>query len=166
MVTKNSTLTEKVNYIKEGLSNTESVDSTFLLNLLNLLGGGNLTQDIFDKEDIIFSNLADFSDIKTEVKKQLTQFKKEICFYYLSAITSCHFIAVCKKEDIKEIPQLHKLVMGNVGIFTLNAWLSKYISSIDTSKLIVINDAIFIMKTLNTPLAILDGFVTTLFKED
>lgn len=165
MVTKQSTFEEKVNFLRNSLQHPNEIDDNATLNILNLVGGGNISNELLETEGIIFSNLSEFSDIKTELKAELTTLKKTLAYDYLSIITSCHFIPVCRKEDIKPIPQLHKLILCNLGVFTLNKLLSKYISTIDTNTLFIVKDATELLRAINEPLFVLGGIVEKLFVE-
>ena len=165
MVTKNSTFEEKVSFLRQSLQHPNEIDNKATLNIINLVGGGNISNELLETEDIIFSNLSEFSDIKTELKSELITLKKTLVYEYLSIITSCHFIPVCRKEDIKPIPQLHKLLLCNLGVFTLNKLLSKYISTIDTNSLFIVKDAVELLRAINEPLFVLGGIVEQLFKE-
>lgn len=165
MVTKNSTFEEKVSFLRQSLQKPNEIDDNAVLNILNLIGGSNITNELLETDGIIFNNLSEFSDLKTELKTELTNLKISLVYDYLSTITSCHFIPVCKKEDIKPIPQLHRLLMCNLGVFTLNKLLSKYLPSIDTRKLFIVKDAVELLRSINEPLFVLGGIVEQLFKE-
>jgi hypothetical protein len=163
MIKKNSSIEEKITFIKHNLNNPDEINDVAVLNILNLVGGGNLSSDLFKADNIIFNSLSEFSDIKTALKTELNDLRLKLTTYYLSTLTSCHFIPVCKKEDIKPVPKLYRILMCNLGIFTLNKLLSKHLNNIDKSNLFIVEDAIHLLKIINEPLLVLDSVVGKLF---
>lgn len=160
---KLATLEEKVKYLRNNIISKDSSDTVAVLNILNLISNSNLSDELMKEPNIIFKDLADFSDIKTELKQDLDTLKLELATYYLSILTSCRTVKVRKKEDIKEIPDYIKLLLANLGFFNLNTILNKYINKIDTSKLLVVEAALPIMNQILTPMYALDGVVNKLF---
>lgn len=166
MVNKESTFEEKVSFLKEKIRDAQTKDEFSIRNIFCLISAQDLSDDFFASDKILFKDLTEFSDIKTELKEDIISLKKHISFYYLSVITSCRAIYFSKKSDIKTIPELYKILMGNLGIFSLNAILSKNITTVDVGTLEYIDDAIKVMAFLNTPLHALDCVVNSLLNTE
>lgn len=161
MISKESTFEEKVKFLKEKIRDAQTNDEFSIRNIFCLVSAQDLSDDFFASDKILFKDLTEFSDIKTELKEDILSLKKHLSFYYLSVITSCRAIYFSKKSDIKTIPNLYKTIMGNLGIFSLNAILSKNISDVDVKSLEYIDDAIKVMAFLTTPLNTLDCVVNS-----
>lgn len=152
MISKESTFEDKVSFLKEKIRDASTSDEFSIRNIFCLVSAQDLSDDFFASDKILFKDLVEFSDIKTELRDDIVDLKKYLSFYYLSVITSCRAIYFIKKSDIRTIPSLYKTLMGNLGIFSLNAILSKNIESVDVKKLENIDDAIQVMAYITTPL--------------
>lgn len=164
MIGKNSTFEEKLNYLREGLRNKNNSEDLFIVSVLNLIGCTNLNTSLIESDNIIFKDLAEYSDIKTELKEDLNVLKKEIALDYLSVLLSCRNIKSVKSESVKRVDNINKIIIVNLGIFTLNNILNSFIKDIDLNSISVIDDAISIMHIIVSPMIILDDTLNSLYK--
>lgn len=160
---KEKTLEEKISYLKNNIITKDDSDSVAILNVINLISNTNLSDELMNQQDIIFSDLAEFSDIKTALKTDIENLKKEVSLHYLSVILSCRVVRTCNKDEIKDVPKYIKLLLVNLGFFNLNTILNKYISTIDIKDTFIVDDAISIMNQVLSPMYALDGVIKTLF---
>ena len=160
---KEKTLEEKISYLKNNIITKDDSDSVDILNVINLISNTNLSDELMNQQDIIFSDLAEFSDIKTALKTDIENLKKEVSLHYLSVILSCRVVRTCNKDEIKDVPKYIKLLLVNLGFFNLNTILNKYISTIDIKDTFIVDDAISIMNQVLSPMYALDGVIKTLF---
>lgn len=160
---KEKTLEEKISYLKNNIITKDDSDSVAILNVINLMSNTNLSDELMNQQDIIFSDLAEFSDIKTALKTDIENLKKEVSLHYLSVILSCRVVRTCNKDEIKDVPKYIKLLLVNLGFFNLNTILNKYISTIDIKDTFIVDDAISIMNQVLSPMYALDGVIKTLF---
>lgn len=164
MITKNSTIEEKVAWLKTILQMKEDVvpSDVEVLNVLNLIGNGNLTDELFSNQDIVFKDLAEYSDIKTALKPEITTLKQELAHNYLAVISSCRVLRAIRPESIIKLHPLIKLLLLNLGFFQLNTILANNIKKVDVTNLPIVDDGIAIMQTIVKSMQMLDVFINEL----
>jgi len=164
-ISKDSTFEEKVAFLREHLLDENTDNSLAIRNILCLINSQTLTDDLFENNDILFKDIEEFSDIKTELHEDIRGVKRNISIAYLSIITSCRAITAATEENIKNVPNLYKVAIGNLGFFTLNSFLNKHLSDITKDDLYVVQDAVQLCGVLLAPLAALNNVVGEVFKE-
>lgn len=165
MVTKESKINEKIDFIINGIMSS-STESTFILNLINLINPINLSDTVFKQDNIIFKDLEEYSDIKTELRESLSSVKLSIASYYLATLLSCRDIRSLGNTKVIDIPKMYKLLLVNLGMFSLNTILNNYISKLDVSNVQPVDDAIYLMKYIVRPITVLDGALLNLFSKE
>lgn len=164
MTTKKSTTEEKIKFLRECIKNTELADETSILNILNMLGGVNLTDALFEQNTILFTDLMEFLDIKSALKKELSELKIQLATWYLYTILSCRNVGSVQANKIVIVPPLYKTLLINLGLFNINSILNANINNIAISSDIpIVDDAIQIMSYINAPLMQLGNIVKDMY---
>ena len=158
-VDKSSSMEEKVKYLQIVMKDEAASDEIGVHNLFCLLSTQVLPDELFEKETVIFNDLEDFSDIKTELRPDLTELKKKLAYYYMSILTSCRQVSFPKNDSIVDLPKLYSILIGNLGFFTLNNILYNQLDSIDKKSLVIVNNSLTIMGFLTRPLFIMDDLI-------
>lgn len=159
MITKQAEFSEKVEALKQAITDRNTQDDILVLNILNLLGGVSLNDAFFEDPNILFRDIEEFSDIKTELRGELGQLKNDIARSYLAVITSCRALRIVRPEEITALQPLIKLLLLNLGFFQLNTILANNLKNIEVNNLPIIDDGIAIMQTITKSMQMLDVFI-------
>lgn len=166
MVTKQSSIEEKKQYLQDCIHNPESTDEVAILNILNLLSSESLSDALLAQDNIIIKDYEEFVELKKLLKPDLMFLKNELAHNYFSVLTSCKTVKGVRKEQIKIVPHLYKILLINLGFFKLNAILSNHIKTIDLDNVFIIDDALSIMTHITQPLFVLQDAMQHLITED
>lgn len=166
MVTKQSSIEEKQQYLRDCIHNPDATDEVAILNLLNLLSSESLSDALLAQDNILFNDYTEFMDIKKSLKSDLMFLNNELAHNYFSVLTSCKTVKGVRKEQIKVVPPLYKILLLNLGFFKLNGILSNHIKTIDLDNVFIIDDALSIMTHISQPLFVLQNAVQSLITED
>lgn len=162
MVDKKSSFEEKKEYLKKTIENLETPEAESVYNLILMLGNVNLDEKLFEEPSVIFNSLMEFSDLKIELKQELKVLKQKLAYYYFLTIKSCRPIVSIRKENILKLSPLYRILLMNLGVFSLGSLLAVNIKSFTEEQLkedTVIDDAIMIMQRIMSPIAILGSII-------
>lgn len=160
-ISKESTFEEKVSFLRTNIVNKDSEDTLAIRNIFCLISTQSLTDELFNDPTVIFKDIEEFSDVKTELVTEIKELKSAIALAYLSVITSCRAINSITNGQLQELPNMYAVLMGNLGFFALNSFLFKYLPELDLSKVYVVPNAIQTMSIIAQPLTVLNNVVTT-----
>ena len=93
---------DKKRFIKYIMGDTRLVNSNLLMNIALLVKGNDLSDEIFDRPEIIFSSLEEYVDLKYELREVIGGYAHDLVKYLFSAIRSYSLILPDGKEEIPE----------------------------------------------------------------
>jgi len=77
---------EKVLFFKEIFKLEQIMNPTVLLNISLIILGGSLEDSVFERQDIYFTSLIEYLDIKYELKEEINNFNIKIAQYFIGII--------------------------------------------------------------------------------
>jgi len=112
---KNFSFEKKLNYFKNLLNNKDCSEPTDILNIFRLINAHNVFDDnFFEHEQSYINDIAEYIDLRQELKDEIQEFYTHLVFWYLSLIASCDLpLSPIDEKDLKELPSLY------FGIFSL-----------------------------------------------
>lgn len=162
-ISKDSTFEEKVAFLREQMHTPETEDAIAIRNIFCLVSNQLITDELFADPSVIFVDIEEFSDIKTELSEDIREVKKAIATAYLSIIVSCRPVTVIHDGKLKNVPNLYEVLLGNLEFFNLNILLNKYLFEIKEEDMYIVPNAIQLAGVLMSPVAVLNKVVTTVF---
>lgn len=120
---KNASVDEKVDFFKKTLADEETLLGAVVTTNIFLLVTGGLAEDtVFERDDIIFSSLVDYLDVKHLLRKEIDNFSAEVSKYFIGALKG-YYVGV---DDFKKpIPNLYFGILNLVNLQQMSKFLSK-----------------------------------------
>lgn len=125
MELKQKTTEEKIEAIKQYLTNEDTNDLEMALNLFNLIKRGNsFSKSFFEHESIMFKDVLEFVNIKNKLTPELTAFCKKLLVIYYNAIYRCNDFE--KKQETKPIPVIYRHALYQADFLTMSQLAMEY----------------------------------------
>lgn len=162
MVDKNSSFEQKKKYLEETIDNLDKPEARGVYNLILMLGTVNLDEKLFEEKEVVFSNLMEFSDLKTSLKAKLKNLKQALAYDYYLVIKSCRPLTTVRKENILKLQPLYRILLMNLGVFALGNILANNIKGIKEEQFqsdLVVDDAILILQRIMSPISVLGKII-------
>lgn len=152
------------------LSEESVVNSSLILNIINLIKLYNSFDDSFFNHRLIYEkDLEQFLDIKLSLKNELNEFITKLSKYWISVIWSAHKTAYTYLDQPVVLPNIYQRIILSTDMITLSGIFSKA-KSFSTSELFIVNDAYLYLsescKKLSFADSLLNLFVPNSFKEE
>lgn len=163
--------TEKlIEIYKHLLAKDTIVNSSLILNIINLVKLYNSFDDSFFNHHLIYEkDLEQFLDIKLALKEELSAFITTLSKYWLSVIWSAHKIAYTYLDQPVVLPNLYQRIILSTDMITLSGIFSKA-KPFSTAELFIVNDAYLYLsescKKLSFADSLLNFFVPNSFNEE
>ena len=133
------------NLLLDGLrvcfSRTDIKSPTVLLNIYNTVKRYNtLDQSFFESEEVWFTSIEQFLDVKVGLKDEIQAFTNKMAFYFLSCIYSMHKVEYTMLDRHEPMPDIYLNFMLTSDFYTLSAIVGKA-DNIQTKDLTMIDNA-------------------------
>lgn len=119
---------------EEGLRNPSLIS-----NVLMIVRGCSLDDELFAKKEVVFKNLEEYLDVKFELKDEIKQFDTRILQYFFGALKGISYMLPDKKEDI---PNLYFHTLLVIDISTISKMMNRTSVSFDNAPLVTNSEAI------------------------
>lgn len=108
------------------LSNYQIINSTVILNILNLVKGYNaFEQEFFDHKLVWFTDIEQVIDVKLELQDKISNFVTDLSKYFIGCIKSMHKVEYTYLDDIVKLPPLFNHLFLSTDMLTLSGIMSK-----------------------------------------
>ncbi len=130
---KQKTTEEKIQLLKEYLSNENTDDKILALNIFLLIKHNNSFDDsFFTHEDVIFNDIMEFIDIIDELKNDLKRYTEKLLGIYISCIKNCN-LSTFNVNNICNIPLIYLHVLYMMDYMTLSSLCNNFDCNDDDS---------------------------------
>ncbi len=141
------------------LTNENIVNPSILLNMFNLVKRFNtLDQSFFESEQVWFSNLEQFLDVKLNLTDEIKSFSSKLAFWYLSCICSMHKVEYTVMEHVEVMPLTYRYFIMTSDMMTLSAVVATA-DPIDTKQLVLVDKAYIFVSELASRLSLASAFL-------
>lgn len=128
---KNKTIEEKIDVLRNYLSDNNSDDKLLALNIFLLIKkNNNFEKDFFEHEDVIFSNIVEYIDIADALSDELNEVIQNIIAIYLSCITNCSVLNLNYDTQVS-IPIVYLHILYMMDFFTLSRLMREVLNFIE-----------------------------------
>lgn len=134
-------------------------DPLMLLNIMSLIKINNeLDDEFFIHKDVYFNTLEDLIDVKTELKEELKEFKKQLSIYFLSLIKTYSKLTFTYMDNVIDLPDTYSNLISSMDLFTLSGIFSSS-PAINTENCVYIKNAqIYMLSLLSKNVIAMDFF--------
>ena len=116
----------KIAILNWALAKSDLKINPIILNILNLVKTYNeLAPEYFANKNVIFNDIEEFLDIKTELKEQLQQFIDAFAIWYFSIFASVHKLEQNIFEEQEDVPPLYSILILLLDFYTLSGICAK-----------------------------------------
>lgn len=140
---------DKVRLLKYCMSNEILINSSLVTNLLLLIKGSTLEDEVYEDAKVIFKDLEEYIDIKLALKKEISDFEENVLRYYFGALKS---LSIKLPDGKIEIPALYKAILTVADIYMISKLLNKHKVDFDTIPLVFDGDVILQVVNFQNPL--------------
>lgn len=148
---------DKVRLIKYCLGNDILVNSSLVMNLILLIKGSTLEDEVYKDAKVIFKDLEEYIDIKLALKKEISDFEENVLKYYFGAFKS---LSVKLPDGKIEIPPLYKAVLTVADIYMTSKLLNKH--KLDFDSLPLVYEGNIILHAVNFQNPLMNEFMNVL----
>ena len=138
----------RVAAMKWALTNEELIDSTLVLNILNLIKGYNtFDESFFQSPVVIVNNLEEFLDLKQALTSELKTFTTALAKYYFSIFKSAGITDFPANNRPVIIPTVYQRVLLVSDFISLSNIIRKFT---EVKDLVYVENAEMFLNTLAT----------------
>ena len=132
-----------VEVMRYALHKEEMLNSSFILNILNLIKTYNAFNDDFFNNDLIFyKDIISMVGIKTELNSDIQEVQKNVAIWLFSVFKSLNKVEYTFMDEHYKMPNLYKRIFQVSDLVTIAGIISK-IPNFSTSELKNVDNAMF-----------------------
>ena len=148
--------------LKYSLEREDLVNSTMILNILNLIKVYNTLDDsFFANEYVYFKNLTELLDVKLALTNELTTFITNLSIWYISIIKSMHKVEYSYLDNTVKLPKVYARIILTSDFLTLSGIFSRA-KPFSTGDLKLVENAYGYMVSLTNKSAVASKFLDLL----
>lgn len=102
-------LEDKKEFIDYCLEKATVTNSTVVVNLILVVLGGTLDNELFERDDIYFRSLMEYLDVKTSLKTQIDRFCNQLVQYFVGALKGYYSLLSDNKVPV---PTLYGIMLS------------------------------------------------------
>ena len=119
---KQKSTEEKIELLRDYM-NGKNTDNVLTVNLYSMIvPNKSFSDDYFEDQNILFSNIEEFLDIKITIKEELNNFISKLLGIYIACIKHCSVILT---NDDKNIPEQYFKLLCMLDITLLSNLMEK-----------------------------------------
>ena len=116
-------ITDIMKYV---LQKEDTLNSSFILNILNLIKTYNsFTDDFFNSELIFYRDIMQMVGIKTVLDKEIKQTQKNVAIWFYSIFKSLNKVEYTFMDEHYQIPNMYKRIFQITDLVTIAGIISK-----------------------------------------
>ena len=127
---------DKLRFLRYSMRFTSLANTSVLTNITFLVYGKNISDEVFEDERIMFSNLEEYVDARYDLKSEIEEYSKELLKFYLASVKSYGVILPDGKINI---PASYKIILMSSGMKDISALMRK--SKIDAENIPLVFNA-------------------------
>lgn len=160
IILKNFETDKLVELIKYFLQKTTLVNSSILVNLLNLVKSYNSFDDSFFNHPITFyRDIEQFLDVKEALQDELQEFINTISLYYISILRSVHKTSYTYLDQPVILPKLYQRLFLSTDFITLSGIFAKA-NKLSIEDLLLVDNAYLYLSEEIRKLSITDSLMS------
>ena len=150
---------DKLRFMRYIMGDDGLMNASLLTNILIMVNGKNLEDDVFEKEEVIFRSLEEYIDLKFDLKDELRAFEENLLLYFLGAVKS---YSVILPDNKKDVPMAYRLTLSSLDLAAMSKIMNRVHVNIEDVPLVF--DAEDIMLRFTGAINVMNAFAEYLRK--
>lgn len=126
------------------MKNDILINASLNTNLILLIKGASLEDSVYADKKVIFKDLEEFLDVKSDLKEEIEQFEKNVLRYYFGAFKS---LSIKLPDGKIDIPPMYRNILSVADVNMMSKLVNKH--GFDFKDAPLVHDAGIILNEVN-----------------